>query len=250
MRRLSDPETIAPILNREWPWTGFALGDLEPEWMAHSEWVQAAGTLVLLFDGLSPRLLCPYGDNSGLNEILSSVHDERVWANIRPDDEAIFRKWYDAGRCVRMVRMYLDRPAPATGVAQRLTPDDEPEIRELLKQGEWVLFLPGALAAGHYYGVRIGGRLAAIAGTHLASVRYDTAAVGSVFTHPGYRGRGLATVCTSHVLASVAHQGITRVVLNVEEEKAGARRVYERLGFKTHCVYLDGACERRATSAP
>jgi ribosomal protein S18 acetylase RimI-like enzyme len=244
MQRLTDPAILEPILNRDWPWAGFALGDLEPEWMAHCEWWHTAGTCVLLFDALNPRVMCPYGDDSGLAAILASIRDERVWANIRPESEPVFRRFYRPVKAVRMRRMYLDRPAAATGEAVRLASSDRLEIEDLLKQGEWVLFLPDALAAGHYYGVRENGRLIAIAGTHLASVRYNVAALGTVFTHPGHRGRGLGNICASHVLESVGRAGIRRVVLNVDEEKAGARRIYERLGFRTACTYLDGECVR------
>jgi hypothetical protein len=41
-------------------------------------------------------------------------------------------------------------------------------------------------------------------------------------------------------LASIGRAGIRRIVLNVEDEKVTARRIYERLGFQTACTYLDG----------
>ena len=244
MRRLSEPAILEPILNQDWQWAGFAIGDLDPEWMEHCEWWQAAGTVVLLFDGLSPRLMCHYGDSSGFAQVLASLPDEHVWANVRPEFEDVFRQFYRPVKTVRMRRMYLDQPVVSAGEAVRLWPSDRPEIEELLKTGEWVLFLPHALASGHYYGVRENGRLVAIAGTHLASPRYNIAALGSVFTHPDHRGKRLASVCSSHVRAIVGRAGISRVVLNVEDEKVAARRIYERLGFQTACTYLDGECER------
>ena len=102
-----------------------------------------------------------------------------------------------------------------------------------------MLWLPATIT-----GVRENGRLVAIAGTHLASARYNIAALGSVFTHPDHRGKGLGRICSSHVLASVGRAGIRRAVLNVEDQKTTARRIYERLGFRTACTYLDGECVR------
>jgi len=198
----------------------------------------------LLFDGLSPRLACGFGDASGLAEILESIGEPRLWANVQPAFEEVFRHFYRLDGCSAMRRMYLDRPVAPAGDAVPLGPGDRAEIEDLLAQGEWVLFFPERLAEGHYYGVREGGRLVAIAGSHLASPRYDIGALGSVFTHPACRGRGLAAVCCSHVLASMGRAGIGRIVLNVKEEHEGARRVYERLGFQTACVYLDGVAER------
>jgi len=244
MQRLTDPAVLAPILNQAWPWAGFAIGDLESEAMPRCEWWQSDGTLVLLFDGLSPRLLCPFGDGSGLEPILASIPDERIWANVRPAFEDAFHRFYRPDKAVRMRRMYLDRPVASFGEAVRLSLPDRVEIEDLLKQGEWVLFLPQSLAAGHYYGVREDGRLIAVAGTHVASSRHDIAALGTVFTHPDRRGKGLAQICSSHVLSSIGRAGIHRVVLNVEDAKAGARRIYERLGFRTCCVYLDGEWAR------
>jgi predicted GNAT family acetyltransferase len=94
--------------------------------------------------------------------------------------------------------------------------------------------------SGHFYGIRENGRLIALAGTHLATARYNIAALGTVFTHPSHRGKGLAAVCCGSVLASLSRAGIHRVVLNVEEDKLAARRIYEKLGFRTACNYLDG----------
>jgi GNAT superfamily N-acetyltransferase len=246
MQTLTDPAVLESILNQDWPWAGFAIGDLEPEWMQHCEWRHSANSLVLLLDRLSPRMVCHYGDGSGLASILASIREPRVWANVREEFEETFRRFYRPEGAVRMRRMYLEQPVATRGEAVQLTPSDRPEIEDLLSKGEWVFFLPECLAAGHYYGVRENGCLVAIAGTILASRRYDIAALGSVFTHPDHRGKGLAGVCCSHVLASVGRAGITRVVLNVEERKAGARGVYERLGFRTACTYLDGECVRIA----
>jgi ribosomal protein S18 acetylase RimI-like enzyme len=244
MKRLSDPAVLERLLNQDWPWAGFALGDLEPEWMEHCEWWQVSDTVVLLFDGLTPRLCCAYGDTSGLAQILECLKGGRIWANIRPEAEDIFRRFYRPEKIVSMRRMYLNGPFPARTEAIRLDPTDQLAIEELLKQGEWVLFLPQALASGHFYGIRENDKLVAMAGTHLASARYNIAALGSVFTHPARRGKGLATICCKAVLASLSEAGISRAVLNVEEEKLGARHIYEKLGFQTACIYIDGQWAR------
>ena len=244
MRKLDDPAALAPLLNQDWPWAGFAIGDLEADAMRHCEWWSSDGTLVLLFDGLSPRLMCAYGDPSGFAAILAEIREPRLWVNVRPEFEEVLRRFYRPEQCVRMTRMYLERPVEAAGRAVPLSAADRAEVEDLLRQGEWVLFLPERLDGGHYYGVRENERLIAIAGTHIASTCYNIAALGSVFTHPDHRGRGLARICCSHTLASAGRAGISRVVLNVEEEKWGARRVYERFGFRTACTYLDGSCTR------
>ena len=245
VERVVDPEILEPILNTDWPWAGFAIGDLEPEWMPQCEWLRCADTIVLLFNGLTPRLLCVYGEPSNLAQILAQVNEQRVWANVHSDMETTFLRFYRPAKVVRMRRMYLEGAVAGVGATVRLTSAHRADIEELLQHGEWVLFVPQALESGHFYGVRDGdGRLIAMAGTHLATERYNIAALGTVFTHPEHRGRGLGTLCCRDVLASVGRAGISRVVLNVEEEKVAARRIYERLGFQTACTYLDGECVR------
>jgi predicted GNAT family acetyltransferase len=113
-----------------------------------------------------------------------------------------------------------------------------------LKQGEWLFFLPHALVSGHYHGIRENGRLIAMAGTHMASSRYNIAALGTVFTHPGHRGRGLARICCSHVLNSISYVGIHRVVLNVEDEKVAARGIYDALDSKQLALTWTAECVR------
>jgi GNAT superfamily N-acetyltransferase len=215
--------------------------------MQHCEWWRSGDTIVLLFNGLTPRLLAAYGGAGDLVHMLARLEEPRVWANIRPDFEAAFHQFYQPVRVVRMRRMYMEGQVKGSGGTVRLGPADRPHIEELLQHGEWVLFVPQALASGHFYGIRDAeGTLVAIAGTHLATPRYNMAALGTVFTHPHHRGRGLATICCRDVLASLGRANITRMVLNVEEDKAGACRMYQRLGFRTACTYLDGECARIA----
>ena len=248
VQSVSDAAVLEPLLNRDWPWAGFAIGDLEPEWMRQCEWRRAGDSIVLLFNGLTPRLLSAYGATSDLQSLLASVAEERVWANIRADAEPAFFQFYRPTKVTRMCRMYWEGQVTDKGTETiRLTPADRHDIEALLQSGEWVLFVPQALESGHFYGIRdAAGKLIAMAGTHLATKRYNMAALGTVFTHPSHRGKGLAAICCRDVLASVNASGITRMVLNVEEAKTGARRIYERLGFQTACTYLDGECVRIA----
>jgi ribosomal protein S18 acetylase RimI-like enzyme len=244
MRQVTDVAELEELLNRDWTWTGFAIGDLEPALLSHCEWWCQGDALVLLFDGLSPRLACHYGGGTGLADILAGVPDERVWVNVRPQFEAEFTRVYRPDKCVRMRRMYLQKRVTPEGVVDSLHENNRAEVEELLAHGEWVLFLPAMLKTGLFRGVRDGRRLVAVAGVHLASTRFNIAALGSVFVHPSYRQRGLARLCSGHVIASLQEQGIDRIVLNVEDTNDRAKRVYERLGFESALVYLDGECVR------
>jgi predicted GNAT family acetyltransferase len=98
---------------------------------------------------------------------------------------------------------------------------------------------------GVYWGVVQGDRIVAAAGTHLVSDTHGVAAIGNVFTHPDLRGRGLGRAVTGAVLADLGSRGIRTVILNVSQSNAVAVRMYERLGFKRHCAFVEGAAQVR-----
>lgn len=83
---------------------------------------------------------------------------------------------------------------------------------------------------GQFYGIRINGRLAAMAGermrpsTHLAEV-------SGVCTWPEFRGRGLAARLIRKVMAGMAARGEVPY-LHSYASNASAIRLYESLGFR------------------
>ncbi|MBN9308687.1 GNAT family N-acetyltransferase, partial [Devosia sp.] len=73
------------------------------------------------------------------------------------------------------------------------------------------------------------GRLMAMAGERM---RMDgLTEVSAVCTWPEFRGRGLAATLVSFVAAQIAREGRTPF-LHVKQENAGAKSIYERLGFR------------------
>jgi len=96
-----------------------------------------------------------------------------------------------------------------------------------------------------YFGIYQGDTLVSAAGTHVRSIRSGIAAVGNVLTRLAYRGRGMATSCTSAV-TETALEDHRDVVLNVREDNVPAIAVYERLGYFTHAPYIEGPAVRRA----
>jgi GNAT superfamily N-acetyltransferase len=63
------------------------------------------------------------------------------------------------------------------------------------------------------------------------------AGLGAVWTHPAYRGRGLAAHLTAALADEANRAGVSLVHLQVEHDNAGALRLYQRLGFATHSSY-------------
>ena len=94
------------------------------------------------------------------------------------------------------------------------------------------------LADGAFHGIYEGTALVAAAGTHLVAREEGAAAIGNVYTRHDRRGRGLARLTTSSVLAELA--GIETIGLNVRAENDAALHLYESLGFVRHCQFYEG----------
>ena len=82
---------------------------------------------------------------------------------------------------------------------------------------------------GDYYGIRIGGKLAAMAGERMKLP--GLAELSGVSTWPEFRGRGLATVLVRRVVRGFVERGDTPF-LHCYAANAGAIALYESLGFR------------------
>ena len=95
---------------------------------------------------------------------------------------------------------------------------------------------PGPFAArtpelGEYYGAFDGARLVAMAGErmHAGALRE----ISGVCTHPQFQGRGLARSLMLRIIALQLARG-QLPFLHVMSVNAGARRLYEQIGFRHH----------------
>jgi ribosomal protein S18 acetylase RimI-like enzyme len=96
------------------------------------------------------------------------------------------------------------------------------------------------LAEGSFRGIWEGGDLVAVAGAHLFSPALGVCTIGNVYTRRDCRRRGLAARATSAVVRHALAASIPTIVLNVSQANDAARRVYERLGFRVHCAFVEG----------
>jgi ribosomal protein S18 acetylase RimI-like enzyme len=253
VRRLTDRTEILAFLERDRLYAAYAIGDLEPEMFQHSHWYLAeadgaARSLILRFTALDPDVLFLMGDAAGLAVILgSALRLRRVFVCAMPEHLSTLRSFYRLGQPERVARMVLDVNAfrPVSGEAIRLSPAYTRQLERLYSMGEGNAFSPFQVAQGVFYGVTDKDRLVSTAATHVVSETYGIAAVGNVFTHPAYRRRGLGTLCTCAVVQELLARRIQTIVLNVHQDNDMARRIYQRLGFKEHCRYIEVLAERR-----
>lgn len=110
-----------------------------------------------------------------------------------------------------------------------LADGDAPEMLALAKLTEPGPFLVRTHTMGHFLGIRIGGRLAAMAGARFRFPGYTE--VSGVCTHPEFRGRGFARALSAVVMARIESRA-ERPILHAWKTNLPAIALYESLGFE------------------
>ena len=124
------------------------------------------------------------------------------------------------------------RPAVDPDFAVRpLAVEHVPQMLELVALTKPGPFGPRTIELGDYVGCFEGPRLVAMAGERMHAGRLRE--ISGVCTHPGFQGRGLARRLMEVLLRRELQRG-ELPFLHVMKANAGAQRVYERMGFRTH----------------
>jgi ribosomal protein S18 acetylase RimI-like enzyme len=233
----------------------YALCDLDEREFGRTRWGLAfeSGTpvaLALEYSGLAPQPLFVMGDPDGVAAVLRDVIRPRAaFLAALPEQLAAIDRLYRIDPGPPMVRMWVDRASfqPAPGPAARLLPAEITDLNRLYNLGFTAWLPAAAIGQGVYYGIRIGGRLVAAAGTHVVSPDARLAAVGNVMTHRDYRGRGYAKVTTSAVTQELL-RSCDQVVLNVRSDNPPALAAYRRLGYREHVRFDERLVHRRSAA--
>ena len=239
-------ERVERVLERERVWGAYALADLDHPHAAHARWLADEDAVVLSYAGFDPPVLFAAGDPGQVGRLLAQVPAGRHLFTLLATHRALLNDRVLESRETTMWRMALRAeafPAARSASAQPLSADDLPAILALFGDHADMpdAFDAGQLESRAFYGVWDAGQLVAVAGTHIVSAPRGVAAVGNVFTHPAYRGRGLATVTTAAVVEDLLRRpGMQTIVLNVARENVPAVRCYESLGFWPFCAYHEG----------
>lgn len=256
MPRLTDLTIVRALLDRDREWAAYAIGDLSPGLVEHSEWHApdsgAAPALVLLYRGYTPPILFAMGERSELRTLFAELHAPEVSLHVRLEAIEAMTGFYTPTATRRMRRMTLRRtaftPVPYDDV-RPIGVEDLGAVEALYedghRRGEGPTFFDAAmLGQGTFRGIWDDGALVGVAGTHLYSRDVGVCAIGNVYTRSDRRGRGLGARATSAVVAHALAEGVSTIVLNVGIGNAAAQRVYERLGFKVYCEFLEGEASR------
>jgi len=133
-------------------------------------------------------------------------------------------------KVARGVQMIATRSidAPPLDDMVKLTDADAPEMLALATLTEPGPFLERTHRMGTFLGIRIDGRLAAMAGERFRFPGHTE--VSGVCTHPDFRGRGLARRLSAAVAASIQTRG-DLPFLHAWATNHAAISLYESLGF-------------------
>lgn len=129
---------------------------------------------------------------------------------------------------VQMIATRPQRPDDAGDTWIDLGDDDAPDMLELARLTQPGPFLARTHTMGRFIGVRVDGRLAAMAGERMRMPGYTE--ISAVCTHPDFRGRGLARALSSAVAARIEARG-ERPFLHAWADNHAAIALYETLGF-------------------
>lgn len=253
---LTDPVAIRSILAPRVEYTAYALGQLEENLFARTRWYHAKGTtgsgLVLHSRGGLGDATFVMGDPEAVLAILL-IHPgtAQTYATCQPQHLDALRKVYRLATQQPMIRMGVTRETFNAVREIHAIPLSGVDIRKINalygSEGGPSYYVPEHIDSGVYRGVIQDGRLVAVAGTHVVSRSEGVAVIGNVFTHPAYRGRGLATNATSAVAEALLAY-CDHVVLTVDPNNSPAVAAYARLGFREVCQLVEASAARRDPS--
>lgn len=140
------------------------------------------------------------------------------------------------------MQMVATRQLEVDGDMQVLGDADADNMLQLATLTEPGPFFARTHTMGRFIGVRIDGRLAAMAGERMRFPGHVE--VSGVCTHPDFRGRGLARRLSAAVTADIQRRG-EQPFLHAWATNAAAIALYESLGYETRATLNIAVLKRR-----
>lgn len=163
-------------------------------------------------------------------------------ALVQGDDDAVYL--LQVPRIALPPGLVAAKQAPGVQMVatRRLDLDDGPQVLGEVDAADMLAlatlaepgpFLPRTPAMGRFIGLRIDGRLVAMAGERLRFPGHVE--VSAVCTHPEFRGRGLARRLSAAVTADIQRRG-EQPFLHAWTTNTAAIALYDSLGFVTRAT--------------
>lgn len=255
----NDDEAYA-ILAQDLIWNSFALADLEPPLRFYSQFATAQRyggderAICLIFrHPIIGDVISPFGAEDGLAAILAHVDlpdNPQIQAQER-HLPALQHYYQPETQWRKMFRMAATPEAPPARQStphpvKRMEIADLPALSNLYQQDPEIPFSASLFSDGLYFGAYDGERIIAAGGTHALVPARRIAVLGHILTALDARRQGYATAITSALMTTLFELGFSPVILNVFEDNTSAFRIYQRLGFQTHCTLVSGKAIRMA----
>jgi predicted GNAT family acetyltransferase len=148
-----------------------------------------------------------------------------------------------AAQGVQMLATQAIAPSTDDHQVVELGDADAPEMLALARLTEPGPFLARTHTMGRFIGIRIDGRLAAMAGERMRLPGFTE--LSGVCTHPDFRGRGLAKDLSARVAQAIQHRG-DQAFLHAWTNNHTAIALYQRLGFEHRATVQVAVLQRRA----
>ena len=267
VRQTTDKDEIAAFLNRDRLYAGYALCDLEDEYFGSCQWFLTSDAqgepcgLAMEFGRLDPVVLFVMGEPDAVRATLEQdLTPAYIQLTAQPVHLPTLEPRYRLRHVREMLRMSVHKAdfqaAKEQERAERLTTSDLPELNRIYRMASASAFAAYQLESGIFYGIKVNGRLVSTAGTHIISPERRIVAVGNVFTHPHFRGRGYAQAVTGAVTAEALRgfgpdepgQPEALAILNVRADNAPAIRAYMNIGYTDACHFIEAHGSRRWVS--
>lgn len=252
--RLEHPRQIEARLSDDRPFAAYALAHLEPELLRTSEyWVAdgPTGSAVVMHSQALGTATVTVGDPEAVRAILALHPGARssYLSTGAPEHLPAIERSHDVSDALSMVRMSttaLTFAGASSDPVRRLRYTDAAKLNALYAlEGPPTRYSGDSIERAIYFGVFINERLVSVAGTHVVSPRQSIAVLGNVFTHPRFRGEGLAQRVTGAVTEALFARGISEVVLTVNPENPPAVAAYTRLGYRRGSAVVEARLQRR-----
>ncbi|MEW6050703.1 MAG: GNAT family N-acetyltransferase [Candidatus Zixiibacteriota bacterium] len=267
----SDKERLLRHFRKDPVLFAYHIGDLDDFYFPDTQWAviynvtaKVEDVVLTYYGGKIPTILA-FGLTERFEQLLDElleISPRQFYVHYQQRSHASLARRYTITPLGTHWKMHLKNPPQAVGYplerfaqqavrhpeelgvdVRQLDSSHEPELLSLYNRsypGNY--FRPRMLQSGKYFGAFDGDRLAAVAGVHVDSAEYKTAALGNIVTDEEYRRRGLASIVTGHLCEELISEG-KLVSLNVKADNHPAIRCYEKLGFvKTH-EFEEALCE-------
>jgi ribosomal protein S18 acetylase RimI-like enzyme len=250
-----DRHAIDAALAEDRAFAAYAIANLELGLFEHARYWIAEGAhgagVVMHSDSRAGRTLVTAGDDAAVDAVLS-LHPgpyTTYLATAAPEHMGAIERTYTTAGALEMQRMAVTAASftAVSGDVRRLRREDARALNMLYSaEGAPTGYSGEHIEQGVYYGAYEAGRLVSVAGTHVVAPNAGIAVVGNVFTHPGYRGAGLATRVTAAVTEELLERrGCTLVALTVNPANMPAVRAYRRLGYVPGARVVEARLRRR-----